>query len=299
VHVRRHHLAAIDARTGSPLDWNPGTDGVVYAMAASPSGDRLYVGGDFSKVHGSVRHDVAAFVPAGKLLPLAAQVSGGPVRALAASSSTLYLGGGFTSVDGGARRGLAALRRKHGALRGWYPGAAAGGSVHALALAGRSRLIVGGEFDAIGTTASPNLAAVDPSSGAVLGWASHPDRPVRTLLRRGRSVYAGTKDNRANRYATSTGVLRFSVHGDGDVQTLAALQGVLYIGGHFRQFDGHSAIHLAAVDASSGAWMDWGAEANSVLGAFAACTTKDALFIGGDFTRVSGTHQERLAMFPT
>ena len=297
--VPRQHLAAIDVRTGNPLSWNPGTDGEVFALAASPAGDRLYVGGAFTRVHHSMRRGVAAFMPAGKLLPLKTRVRGGPVRALAVSSSTVFIGGGFNSVDGSRRVGLAAVSRGRGTLRSWYPGDASEGAVRAMLFAGASRLVIGGAFTSIGASSVPYLAAVDAGSGVQRRWDAHPAKPVDSLAAAGSSVYAGTRDNRANRYEASTGSLRFSLHGDGDVQAVAVQDGVLYIGGHFQLFDGRGAFHLAAADATTGAWVDWGAEVNSIHGVFSADGSKDALFIGGDFTQASGVHQAHFAMFTT
>src|SRR5438128_390133 len=46
----RNHLAAIWAATGIPTPWNPNVDGIVRALAISPLGDTVYVGGDFANI---------------------------------------------------------------------------------------------------------------------------------------------------------------------------------------------------------------------------------------------------------
>ena len=295
--VSRARIAAIDAVSGKPLDWNPGANGTVYAMALSPSENTLYVGGTFTTIDGESRNRIAAFdVATGRLLAFSANVQGGGVRAMAASGSAVFLGGSFERVDGDARLGLAAVDPGLGLLTNWYPGAVTGGRVRTLALPSLSRLVVGGSFDQIGGDGGQHLSAIDPATDNVLGWQSHPADPVITMASEDGSVYAGTTNNLANRYDASDGDLKFSKHGNGNVQALAVLNGILYIGGHFQEFAGRPEPHLAAANALSGSSVDWNASANSPLGVFALCGD-GRLYMGGDFTRVTGDSQDRFAMF--
>ncbi len=61
----RNRLAKIDPTTGV-VDgaFSAHADNSVYALEASPSGDRLYAGGNFSAVNGVIRNGIAAVVPA-------------------------------------------------------------------------------------------------------------------------------------------------------------------------------------------------------------------------------------------
>jgi trimeric autotransporter adhesin len=294
--VSRSHVAALNANTGAPLPWNPGTNGTVFAMVASPDHARLYIGGSFSTVGNASRPRVAAFATAsGAITPFQAVVAGGGVRALAASSTAVYLGGSFGRVDGATRGGLAALTPAAGDLTGWDPGPTAGGRVRTLSLPIATRLVVGGSFDSIGGVDGHNLTAIDPTTGNVLSWNSRPNDAVISMTSSGGSVYAGTRNNLANRYDPSTGGLQFSKHGNGNVQALAVLDGVLYIGGHFLEFAGIPEPKLAAANALTGATIQWDATANSPLGVFALCGNR-RLYLGGDFTRITGTQQARFAI---
>jgi hypothetical protein len=55
------YLAGIDATTGQPTTFAPVLNGEVFALAQSPDGSRLYVGGNFTTVGGKTQRRVAAF----------------------------------------------------------------------------------------------------------------------------------------------------------------------------------------------------------------------------------------------
>jgi len=106
-------LAALDARTGQVLDWNPSADNTVFALAVS--GNAVYAGGDFLHLAGQPRVRLAA-IDAVTGLSIWSTTSGpnGRVRALAVTSNLVYTAGGFSAVGQVFLPGLAAL----GALMG-------------------------------------------------------------------------------------------------------------------------------------------------------------------------------------
>ena len=85
--------------------------------------------------------------------------------------------------------------------------------------------------------------------------------------------------------------------GDGNIQGLDVEDGTVYAGGHFVTMGTTARNFLAGLDADTGALTTWNATANSVLGVFALEVSADRLYIGGDFTRVSGLDQQGFAMF--
>jgi hypothetical protein len=103
---------------------------------------------------------------------------------LEVSSTHVYVGGAFTSVGNADRQGLAALDAETGKLLDWRipplqtdaPGDSLSANVSVLTLAG-SRLYVGGFFSSIGGKQRNGLAAVDPSTGALLPW-----KPPKTVV---------------------------------------------------------------------------------------------------------------------
>jgi hypothetical protein len=175
------YLAAFEASTGRWLDWwTPEINAPVYALHASPDGNTLFVGGEFTTVNG-------ASVPAFAALDAQTgetragwntRVSGGnpaSVKALEmGADGMLYIGGGFNSI---ARNGV--VQSGDGAVRidpstggidaGWKP-VVAGGGVWDIALApDQSRVYLGGYFTSVnGAADTKAFAAVRHSNGAAV-----------------------------------------------------------------------------------------------------------------------------------
>ncbi len=296
----RGGLAALDAATGQLVaSWRADvTGGPVEALAASPDGGTLYVGGDFTAVGGTARRRLAAVSTAGGAVgPWRPAAAGGMVMALAAGAGRVYAGGRFTSIGGIARPYLAALSTD-GAVLGWDPRADA--SVRALALDG-DRLYAAGDFHNIGGRAQRTIAALDPASAADSGW--HPQATCPGL---GLTVASGTVylacggasaggGNAVLAYSASTGARRWSAGGDGDVHAVAVLDGVAYTGGHFTTIAGASRKKAAAFDAASGQLLAWDPHPDSTLGVFSMLADGDWLWMGGDFTSVGGVAQAHIA----
>ncbi len=179
--VTRNNFAAFDAATGALLPCNPSmtypnNSPRVLALEASPSGDRLYVGGTFSRVGAtSVANFVALDPSSCALVPTTTfRRPGvtGTVRAVSAASSGVYIGGEFPTVDGQTRSRFAAF----GSTGTLKPGAVTlDGTVRTiLAAPDFGTVIVGGNFLNVNGAAVRGLVAVDPDTSAVVqtysGW---------------------------------------------------------------------------------------------------------------------------------
>ena len=106
--VRRDYFAALNASTGAmdPAVTTrtcsrarpPGLPLTNGAVAASPDGNTIYVGGTFTTVDGLSRNHIAAFsASTGALLPWNPNVSG-KVNAIATFGNVVYVGGSFGKV---------------------------------------------------------------------------------------------------------------------------------------------------------------------------------------------------------
>ncbi len=182
-------------------------------------------------------------------------------------------------------------------ITGWGPGAP-NGTVRALEVAG-NRLVVGGTYTAIGGVSRRFIASVRRAGGALKGWVDPPSAGVLALSTDPGDpghVYAGTRSNEIKKYQVKRGRELWDEGGDGDVQAVQVLDGVVYGGGHFDNFDGRAEPKLVAFT-DDGDHLTWNASANSTAGVF-VIEGGSHLSIGGDFTRVSGEDRDRYAAFP-
>jgi hypothetical protein len=296
--------------------WTAAADGEVLAIAVA--GNTVYIGGSFTNVGGAARSSIAALSAASAQVQPFNPGLNKRVRALAASSSTLYVGGEFTKVGATSRGKLAAFSLATGALSsGWAP-KAANGKVNTLALStDGGRVYVGGTFTTLnGQGAYPYLGAVDPANGKTdAGFVPNSQFPVLNLVADSRGVYVGQAGSGGHLLLLhQDGTLMRPVYQlDGDVQAVAVDGDSVFGGGHFTNYcvgntgSGRPFVcdqnlqrrKLLEVSISTGQVTSWAPKLDSAMGVEAATIdprTHD-LWVGGDFTHVSGQAVAHLAKF--
>ena len=183
----------------------------------------------------------------------------GRVAAILSVGNTLYLAGSFTSMRpyGAApgtgevtRNHFAALDKTSGQLLPWDPNSDKEGYALAVAPDGSS-IYVGGLFTTLGGVHQGRIAAVSPTTGAVIAsWKPSVNGKVRTVIV--------------------------------DTQRV-------YLGGTFTTVNGQMIAELTAVSPTSGA-IDptWHAALNSAVQVLMFSPDGASIYAGGHFTTVNG-----------
>jgi len=332
--VPRTYLAAFDASTGALITTfdptitgagtcNPNNPCGVTALAVSPDGSTLYVGGGFTGVNGSYRGYLAAFsTSAGALLSTWKPAATGAVHAIAPSpdGSTVYVGGNFTKLAGQARSRAGAVSAATGGLLPWAP--ALNGSVTSVAVApDDSRVLVGGYFTTVNGVTQQSIASTDPATGASEPWAATivPNHSgcvsdVKDIIISGGTAYIANEgtgggcfdgDWAAN---VSDGQLVWQNDCLGATQAVAIVNGWLYKASHahdcayapggFPQTNPEQLHHLLTQSLTDGTLGHWTPNTdNTDLGPRVMATDGSQLFVGGGFLTVNGLPQQGLARF--
>src|SRR5581483_2858607 len=173
--VERAGLAHVEADGTVDPSFTVATDtGSIRALALSPNGHTLYVGGAFNTLGGVAAPNIGAIDLTGNTataIPGFAPNSNGTVYALALSSdgSELYVGGNFSFIASVGRSDLVALNASTGAAASnWQPQPS--GAVRALALSSDdSTLYVGGDFATIGGGTRTRIAAISANTASIGG----------------------------------------------------------------------------------------------------------------------------------
>lgn len=320
------NFAAFDAYTGNPtscaLSVTGGTGTTVRALAVTPDGSRLYVGGLFGAINGVNTTRIAAirlpdctvdttFKPA---------VVSATVRTIAATDSAVYFGGDFQSVGSAARTRYAAMDR-NGALLPWAP--AVDASARALDVpAGRNVAVLGGDFANVNGVASQSLAVVDATTGANVRTygSSFISRTsfTKTIVDDGQNFYIG---NEGTGGGVFDGRAQFSldtfdqVWRDtclGATQAVDVYAGVLYAASHEHDCSSMNEMadgvrqHLTAQRVDTPApQLGWSPDTNDGIGEgigprAIVHTNKgsgDVLWVAGEFTTTNGKAQQGLTRF--
>lgn len=289
----RDGLAAFDARTGLPTQWQPKLDGFVRALAVRDG--RIYVGGDFLHVNQVLRPFLAEVDSASGTVAAWEPRCSGAVWSLAVTDSLVYAGGLFGLMGDSLRTNLAAVGRGTGLATEWAP--QPDDIVNAIVPDGE-RVLIAGDFSHVGNQSRLYAGAVDAHTGLVTPWDPRPNSFVNALALKDSVVFMGGLFDQvggaprfgvAAVHAASGSVLSwrgdvFASNPGPDVKKLVATDDALYVAGRFTSINGADREGIAAVDLAIGSVLDWEANLNGT--AWAMSAGRDDLLVGGSFQRV-------------
>lgn len=178
----RNGFAAVDATTGALLPLAPTITGggPVHLYDVLEFNGNIYIVGLFTTVNGQPRLNMAAFTPAGTVLPWNPDPGGlnPSAQRIRQFGGYIYLGGTFTSLKDSTvpvvRRGLAQVDSINGDPTAFNPDVTAFTPATVVDFdfdVTNGILYLGGAFTAISGQPRVNAGAVDAFSGAVLPWA--------------------------------------------------------------------------------------------------------------------------------
>ena len=321
------NFAVFDAATGAPTSCSlsfsiSSGSATIRAMAMSPDGKTLYVGGSFDHVGDTwVNSLVAIDVATCAMVPGFHPQVNATVRTISASADAVYFGGDFSEVNGQSRQRLAKVDTA-GALSSWAPTADLPVRASVLSPDGTS-LVVGGDFDRLNRADSHALGIVSTTTGSntktyPLGFIEQ-NSTVKALTSDASGFYTGNE-------GTGGGVfdgriaLNWSNLGErwrdtclGATQAVVSYGGVLYGGSHTH--DCHSMLeqpdgrrqHLIAEPTTTGMELPWAPDTNDGIGeklgpralTVATANSQPYLWVAGEFTTVNGVAQQGLTHFGT
>jgi len=222
----RPYMAALNAVSGQPVSTfqvPPQVNGVVRALALSPSGDQVYIGGDFGLL--------AVDAITGEL-DFAVEVTEGGAEGrvfdIAVTQTQIYIGGDFAVVDGSGRANIARLSLAGQVDPSWSPSVTNGfesgraAPVQSVTVSPNADVVyIGGNFDFIDGTpvaqtpndANISMLTVNASDGAV--------RPERFAPFVGNNSFHSLDGARLQNY-----------RGTGDIQALQVVGDRVFVGHH-------------------------------------------------------------------
>ncbi len=244
-------------------------DDMVDAMAISPDGTKLYIGGQFLNISYTPRTQLGAVnVSTGALISAFNPTLNGDVYAtvLSHDGSILYIAGRFTTVNGVTRNHVAAVNTSDGSLVSGFDPNVDAFTPAMIMTADGTKLYIGGDFLNVGGTGRSHIAEINTSDGSLVS-----------------SFNPGT-----------TGNVRSL--------TLSPDESVLYMSGNFTQIAGVNRGKIGAVNTSDGSLVSaFNPNANALVRTIILYPdgTGNTLWATGQFTTIGGVSRVGLASIKT
>ncbi|MGC9943972.1 MAG: Calx-beta domain-containing protein, partial [Verrucomicrobiota bacterium] len=311
--------------TSPPDNANPGVgiSGEVYSMLMLTN-DEALVGGDFNSYNGTALSRMALVNTNGQLDTSFNTGAGADaaVNAVAADGNQYFVGGSFSSFNSksvGQGGGIVRLNADGSTDGSFSPGLGPDGPVRAVAVLPNGEVLIGGDFTHINGQVCNYIALLNTSGGLDTSFSpsNNITGPVYALLLQGGRVLVG--GNFSVTGETYQDIARLHLNGSVDttfnpgtgadnvVHTLARQPtGQILVGGEFTHFDGAALNRLAQLNNdgsldTTNFFIGTGADntvfcindvtsyvedTNDVI-----IATNTAIYVGGAFDSIDGTHR--------
>jgi len=191
--VTQNHLARINPDGTLDSSFKPNLDNYVTCASLQPDG-KIIIGGDFGTIGGVVREHCARLNADGTADASFNPNPNNPVECVVVQpDGKILIGGEFTSIKGTTRNHIARLNADGSLDSSFDPNLDANSDILSIVLQADARIIIGGDFRSVGTTARNNVARLNADGTLDAGFDPRADGGVRgvVLLADGRVLIAG------------------------------------------------------------------------------------------------------------
>ncbi|OYU94283.1 MAG: hypothetical protein CFE21_17000 [Bacteroidetes bacterium B1(2017)] len=233
-----NNFAVLDRNTGTPVAATMDINGPIHDFEII--GGQLLVAGDFSLINSTSRMGVAIVDTIGFVPNSWDPQVDGKVYDAQVFGNTVYLAGSFNYFGLVERNYLAVVDAATAVLNTWNPNP--NGPVTKLVVNG-SQLYAIGDFNTIGSTSRNKIASFDISNNRALrSWNANVDSTINAISSNGSSIFIGGAFSNVGLNSrafiasldTSAGLAQtFNAQVSGEVHSLKADNGLLYVGGDF------------------------------------------------------------------
>ncbi|HWM26234.1 MAG TPA: delta-60 repeat domain-containing protein [Chthoniobacterales bacterium] len=304
-------IARLDPVTGLPDSFDPETGGAVGSIVVQLDG-KILIGGGFLTVGGQTRQSIARVNANGTLDVAFNSGTGGLVKTIAVQADgKVLVGGWFTSARAQAgnyipRNYIARLDATTGAVDSFDPNAE--DFVYSLAVQTDGKILVGGDFSAIGGQARSRIARLDPTSGLADSFDPIADASsIRAIVVQADGkillggyflqAIGGQPRNGMARLETDGKLDRTLNLGTVGFQVFAAAvqpDGKILIGGAFSTVLGVTRNNIARLNTDG--TLDTAFDPNASSNVFAIAVQPDGkILAGGAFGSIGGQTRRRIA----
>lgn len=166
----RNYIARLQANGALDTTFNPisGANDAVYSVAVQPDG-KILLGGHFTTFNGTARNRIARLLATGSLDSSFNPATGADARVAGVAMQTdgkILITGYFTTFNGSSRNRIARLLTTGALDTSFNPGTGANDHVYSLAVQTDGKVLIGGRFQTVNSTARNRIARL-LASGAV------------------------------------------------------------------------------------------------------------------------------------